>query len=467
MTRVFLFLFAAALAFPAPGRAEEWSRFRGPNGSGISADAGFPVEFGALKNLLWRTRVPTGKSSPVLNANRVFLTSATDDKLFTHCYDRKTGKLLWEESVDRPRQAFTHPLNEPAAASPVTDGENVYAFFEDWGLVSYDAAGNLRWKRPLGPFSNNQGIGSSPIFLDGRIVLQIDQAADSYIAAFDAADGETIWRTARGEHEGWATPIVYRQEGRVPQLLTVGDGLFGAHETRSGKRTLNEFKLGGYIVASPVLEDDLLIAYGYNIATPTSFDNLLAGRDANGDGLLAAGEYKDSFFTGIAKFRGNRDGVIAREEWDVVKNAYAGPSRLSAMRLKGAENGRVQSEELWHYERSFQGVIPSPLIYEGVLYFVKNGGIFTAMDAETGAMLKQGRLRGAIDAYSSSPVAAEGKLFVAGESGNLSVLKAGAEWETLAVNVLEGGIFATPALSDGKIFVRTTEWLYCFARQDR
>ena len=470
MMRAALFLFAAALASLTPVQAEQWSRFRGPNGSGVSADAGFPTAFGPARNLLWKTRVPQGKSSPVLNERRVFLTSATDDRLFTHCYDRKNGKLLWEKSIGRPRQAFNHPLNEPAAGSPVTDGENVYAFFEDWGLVSYDAAGNLRWKTPLGPFSNNQGIGASPIFFDGRIVLQIDQAVDSYIAAFDAADGETIWKTTRGEHEGWATPIVYWQDGRTPHLLTVGDGLFGAHEIRSGKRTLNEFKLGGYIVASPVLEDDLLIAYGYNIATPTSFDKLLSTRDANGDGLLAAGEYKDSFFTGIAKFRGNRDGIIAREEWDVVKNTYGGPSRLSAMRLKGAANGSVQTEDLWRYERSFQGVIPSPLIYEGILYFVKNGGIFTAMDAETGRMLKQGRLRGAIDPYSASPVAADGKIFTAGETGNVSVLKAGGEWETLAVNALEGGIFATPALSDGKIFVRTTEWLYCFAQrtaQDR
>ncbi len=470
MTRGAWFLFGITLVSSIPTQAEQWNRFRGPNGSGISGGSGFPFELGPSRNLLWKTKARKGKSSPVLSENHVFLTSATDDKLFTHCYDRKTGKLLWDKSVDRQRQAFNHPLNDPAAASPVTDGENVYAFFEDWGLVSYDAAGNLRWKTPLGPFSNNQGIGASPIFFDGQIVLQIDQAVDSYIAAFDAYDGETLWQTTRSEHEGWATPIVYRQDSRTPYLLTVGDGLFGAHEMQSGKRTLNEFKLGGYIVASPVLEGDILIAYGYNIATPSSFDKLLSTRDRNSDDLLSAGEYKDSFFTGIAKFRGNRDGIIEREEWDAVKNNYSGPSRLSAIRLKGAENGIVQSEELWHYQRSFQGVIPSPLIYEGILYFVKNGGIFTAMDAKTGRMLKQGRLRDAIDPYSSSPVAADGKLFVASESGKVSVLKAGGEWGTLTVNALEGGIFATPALSDGKIFVRTTEWLYCFAQrapQDR
>ncbi len=460
-SRIFLRL-AFALALSAPADAEQWSRFRGPNGSGVSSDTGFPTEFGPSKNLVWKTKVRAGKSSPVLNEKHLFLTSATDEKLTTHCFDRKTGKLLWESSIDRPRQVFNHPLNEPAAASAVTDGENVYNFFEDWGLVSYGSDGKLRWKTPLGPFSNNQGIGTSPIFFEGRIILQIDQAVDSYIAAFDASNGETVWQTTRGEHEGWATPIIYRDGDQPPHLLTVGDGLFGAHETTSGKRTLNEFKLGGYVVASPALEGNVLVAYGYNIAGHSNYDKLLSTRDANGDGVLSAGEYTDSFFTGLANFRGNQDGVIQREEWDVVERTYGGPSRLSAIRLTGIKDGAVQSEELWNYERSFQGVIPSPLLYRGVLYFAKNGGIFTAMDAQTGEMLKQGRLRDAIDGYSSSPVAADGKIFVASESGIVSVVKAVGNWEILAVNRLEGEIFATPALSSGKIFVRTSEWLYCF-----
>ena len=442
--------------------AEQWSRFRGPNGSGVSTESGFPVEFGPSKNLLWKTKVPAGKSSPILTDEHLFLTSATDAKLITYCFDRKTGKLVWKRSIDRPRAVSNHPLNESAAASAVTDGENVYNFFEDWGLVSYDSKGKLRWRTPLGPFSNNQGIGTSPIYFEGRIILQIDQAIDSYIAAFDAADGEMLWQTTRGEHEGWATPILYHHAGQEPQLLTVGDGLFGAHDPKTGKRTLNEFKIGGYVVASPALENDILVAYGYNINGHSSFDTLLASRDKNGDGVLAKGEYENSFFTGLANTRGNQDGLIQREEWDVIERTYGGPSRLSAIRLKGTKNGAVQSEELWSYERSFQDVIPSPLLYQGVLYFVKNGGILTAMDAVTGKMLKQGRLREAIDGYSSSPVAAEGRIYIASEAGNMSVVKAGGEWRTLAVNVLEGDIFATPALSGGKIFVRTSEWLYCF-----
>jgi outer membrane protein assembly factor BamB len=146
--------------------AEDWSRFRGPNGSGISQDTGFPVEFGPGKNLVWRSTVRLGKSSPVLTEKHLFLTAHADGKLYTQCFDRQTGKLLWERSVDRTRKPLTHKWNEPAAITPVTDGSNVYAFFQDFGLLSYDGAGKLRWQTPLGPFTNTMGLSSSPILVD-------------------------------------------------------------------------------------------------------------------------------------------------------------------------------------------------------------------------------------------------------------------------------------------------------------
>src|SRR5690242_699396 len=154
---VALFLVAALSS------AEEWSRFRGPNGSGVSAATGFPVEFGPAKNCLWRTPARPGKSSPVLTARHVFFTAFEKDRLFTQCFDRKTGKLLWERSEERPRQEDVNPLNNPAAITPVTDGDNVYVFFKDYGLISYDPAGAVRWKVPLGPFVNSMGLASSPI----------------------------------------------------------------------------------------------------------------------------------------------------------------------------------------------------------------------------------------------------------------------------------------------------------------
>ena len=446
--------------------AENWSRFRGPNGSGVSEDTGFPTSFGPVKNLIWKAEVRPSKSSPVLTARHVFLTGFTGEKLFTQCLDRKTGKLLWERSLDRRRKPLVNKLNDPAALTPVTDGENVYVFFQDWGLVSYDAAGNLRWETPLGPFTSSHGLGLSPIVADGLLVIQVDQFADSFIAAFDLENGETVWKTSRPESESWSTPVFYRPAEGSPYILTVGDRMFGAHQLNSGRRTFTESSMAGAMVASPILEGDTLYAFGYNFGDALSFDGPLEKRDKDGDGQLAANEYEGSvWLTGMAKFRGNKDGVLDREEWDAVQSRYTGPSPLVAMRLEPGSNGEtLRTRELWRYEKGFKFVIPSPLIYDNVLYYVKNGGIFTAIDAQTGKLLKQARLEGAIDPYSASPVAADGKIYLASENGKVSVVKPGADWEVITVNDLEEEIFATPALSDGKIFVRTAQGLYCFGK---
>ena len=142
---------------------DEWSRFRGPNGAGIVPDAGYPVEFGPTRSLKWRTPVRPGKSSPVLSRRHVFVTAYDEGKLYTQCFDRTTGALLWERSAVPARREDAHVLNEPAAATPVTDGENVYVFFRDLGVVSYDPAGAVRWKRVMGPFTNRMGAVASPI----------------------------------------------------------------------------------------------------------------------------------------------------------------------------------------------------------------------------------------------------------------------------------------------------------------
>ena len=145
-----LLLFAFFLSVWAV-TAQEWTRFRGPNGSGISTGAGFPTEFNKSKNLVWRTPVRPGKSSPVLTRRHVFLTALEKGKLFTQCFDRETGKLLWERSVDRARVEPAHTLNHPAAITPVTDGEMVYAFFPEYGLLAYDADGKEVWKQERAP----------------------------------------------------------------------------------------------------------------------------------------------------------------------------------------------------------------------------------------------------------------------------------------------------------------------------
>jgi outer membrane protein assembly factor BamB len=447
----------AALLLPLAclSAAEEWNRFRGPNGSGVSNESGFPVEFGKQKNLVWRVRARPGKSSPILTADRVFLTAFEDGALFTQCFDRKTGKLFWERSEPRPRDEAVNKLNHPAALTPVTDGQNVYSFFKDFGLISYDRAGKLRWKAPLGPYSVSMGLGSSPILAGASVIVLADLLEGSFIAAYDRSTGEMRWRTARQEGEGWATPLLWRE-----QVLTISRGQFGAHDAPSGKRTANLDGISPAIIASPVLDHDTLFLFGYGNIEPPPFSTRLQKADRNGDGKLSPDEYgDDAFMRSVARYGGNRDLIVSADEWDERQRGILGHNGVMAIRV----GPQAAPRELWRTSKTLNGVIPSPLLYGGVLYVVRNGGILLTLDAGTGRILKEARVPGAIGGYSSSPVAADGKVYLVNEDGKAAVLRAGPDWEVLAVNDLDEPCYATPALSHGEIYFRTGKALYCFA----
>jgi outer membrane protein assembly factor BamB len=445
--------------------AEDWSRFRGPNGSGVVEDGAYPAEFGRDRNLVWRGAARPGKSSPVLTARHVFLTGFEDGKLFTQCFDRATGKLLWERAVERGREAELNRLNGPAAHTPVTDGENVYVLFRDVGLFSYDPAGELRWRTPLDAFATIMGHSSSPIFAGGMVVVEADQSYDSYIAAFDPANGEIRWKIARDERDGWATPLIYEPPDGPAQILTASRGWLGAHKLSDGSRLWGFNNLSPAIVASPVVAGNTVYVFGYGNEPTSNFEATFDKRDQNGDGSLTREETGGhAFMIALSQFHGNRDGLLSREEWLTASRATIAPSSLVAYRFDGdsGSGGAAEPRELWRHERSFVGVIPSALVYQDVLYLIKNGGILETLDPETGEVLKRGRVREAIEGYSASPVAADGKVYLTSEGGKVSVLRAGGEWDVLAVNDLGEEAFATPALSGGRIFVRTNAALYCF-----
>jgi outer membrane protein assembly factor BamB len=443
--------------------AQEWSRFRGPNGSGVSDGAGFPTEFDKSKNLVWRTPVRPGKSSPVLTRRRLFLTAFEGGKLFTQCYDRETGRLLWERSVNRRRVEPAHNLNHPAAITPVTDGETVYVFFPEYGLLAYDVDGKERWSAPLGPFSNENGHSSCPIIAGENVILVVDQMLGSYIAAFDRRSGELRWRTPREEMDGYATPLLYQPAGDRAAVITASRGQLGAHRVDNGKRLWSWKNLSPSEVASPILVNDNLFTFGYGNDRATPFSVPLQKYDRNADGKLTPEEYgDDAYLKGVGHFVGNTDGIVTKEEFDFRQNMSGGPSSLLAIQL-GADPAAMP-REIWRYEKSFTAVVPSPLYYDGVLYVLKNGGILTSFNPKNGEVTKAGRMAGALGSYSSSPVAAEGKIFIASEEGKVAVLKAGAEWVVMQINDLEEGCYATPALERGSIYLRTSEALYRFAK---
>jgi outer membrane protein assembly factor BamB len=459
-------LFATSVSVQQKEPEQEWSRFRGPNGAGVVADADYPTEFGPDRNLKWRAAVRPGKSSPVLSRRHVFLTAFDQNALYTQCFDRETGRLVWERSEPPARREDTHVLNEPAASTPVTDGENVYVFFRDFGVISYDAAGAVRWKKAMGPFANRFGAVASPIIAGSSLVLVLDQFERSTMIALSLKTGGVQWQVARQEPEAWATPVLYAPRGKPAQIVTAAGGSFGGHAVKNGVRLWTHAGLAPVMVASPVVQGDTLVGFGYGYDAAPTFAESLKRLDRDGDGRISIAECGDNAMQiGIARFFGNRDGFIVESEWVAGYGQMVAPSSMVAVSLSPDARGGVTARELWRYPKSFVAVVPSPLVLDGLIYSIKNGGILTVLSAENGEVVKMARVGAAPASYSASPVAAGGRIYFANEDGIVSVIRAGKEWELVASNDLDEPLFATPALSRGRIYVRGQKSLFSFGAE--
>jgi outer membrane protein assembly factor BamB len=457
----------------------DWSRFRGPNGTGVANTTGLPSEFGPEKNVVWKTAVPGGHSSPVLTATRIFMTGADGQKLVVLALDRATGKELWRREVPRRQTGRLENVNGPASPSPVTDGASVYAFFQDFGLIAFTADGTERWRMPLGPFNMYYGFGASPIVVDGTLVLPVDQDTGSYLLGVDAKTGKQRYKVDRpGVISGYSTPTVYESKDGGTQLLVPESFQLSAYDVKDGHRVWWVRGLACEMKSVVSIEGDTAWINGWGFPqnqvgtqVPTiSWADGLKIYDKNNDGRVADTEVTggppalDKMLSprnGFPAFDGDRDGKLDAKEWDVMRAMLAAENGLLAIKLGG--KGDVTAGAVkWKYTRPVPQV-PSTLLYKGVLFMVNDSGILLSIDPATGNVLKQGRLKGAIDKYFASPVGADGKVFLVSQDGTASVVDAKGEWEILAVNPLGDEVFATPAIADGKIYLRTKSTLYAFA----
>ena len=461
-------LLALVLFFSAA--STDWTRFRGPNGSGLSDTTGLPAEFGPSQNVIWKVDLPEGFSSPVIAGSRIFLTGFRNDTLLTLAVDRTTGKVLWERQAPRDRKEKLDPRNHPAAASAATDGERVFSFFGDYGLLAYDTNGRELWKRPLGPFDNIYGMGSSPIVVDDLVVVACDQSTGSFIAAFDKKNGRERWRTARPEaRSGHSTPVVYQPASGRKQVVLPGSFLLNAYDVATGKRLWWVGGLSFELKSVPVIDGDTLYINGFGSGenepgrrvAVTQSSEVFRAHDKDKDGRLSTEELPTKHALDALPFTDlNGDKAISVEEWDYYKAAMDSDNGMLAIRLGGAGDMTTRSV-VWAYRRAVPQ-LPSPLIYQHVLYMVNDGGIVTTLQPATGELIKQGRLKGAIDRYYASPVAADGKIFMSSEKGKVAVLRPGGDLEPAVINDVQDDIYATPALLDGRIYLRTRHTLYCF-----
>jgi outer membrane protein assembly factor BamB len=473
-----LLLFAFPLTINAN---DEWSQFRGPNGSGVSETKGLPTEFGPNKNVVWKTQLPPGHSSPVLTRDRIFVTAHNNNKLLVICLDRQTGKILWEREAPRLREGRLQNVNGPASPTPVTDGSNVYVFFQDFGMISYDAAGKERWKVQLGPFNMFYGFGASPILVDDKVILPVDQDNPaSYLIAVDKNSGKVRWKVERPVViSGYSTPIVYQPARGAKQIIVPESFQLSAYSVEDGKRVwwVRGLACEMKSIASHDSEYLYINGWGFPQNQPgqqvktTTFEEALTAYDKDKDHMITKAEIAGAGGTAqmdrmlkaaFEAFDMDRDEKLNTKDWDVFRAMMASENGLLAIKM-GGKGDQTANAIRWRYTKPVPQV-PSTLLYQGVLYMINDSGILLTFDPATGNVLKQGRLHGAIDKYFSSPVAADDKVFLIGQGGQVSVLKAAGDWQVLAVNELDDECFATPAIADGRIYIRTRSALYSFGK---
>ena len=417
-----------------------WSAWRGSEGTGVSTETNLPSEWSADKNVKWKSALPgRGHSSPIVWGNKIFLTtdiegevvpgakavkhmiegqeflhpdSIADDRKHTFkvlCVDRNTGKILWEQT------AYTgtvydgrHRKGSYAAPTMVTDGQLVYAWFggEGDGLYCYDLNGKLMWKTPIANIASvGMGPSTSPVMADGVIALQCDEdeGKKSFIAGVDKKTGKELWRTPRPVQAGWSTPLVVKT-AKGTEIVASGFEWIISYEPKTGKEL---WKMKSF----------------QSNALPTPL---------TGFGMVYA---------------------------------YSGYPTKKTLAIKLGGSGDITESALaWSYDKG-TAYIPSSILYGDNLYLMTDRGILTCLDAKTGKVIYEGGRIPVPATFTASPVAFDGKILLTSEDGDTYVVKAGPKHEILATNSVGEPVYASPAISDGMIFIRGEKNLYCISNK--
>jgi outer membrane protein assembly factor BamB len=433
---------------------------------------GLPGEVGPTTAVKWSTPLPPGHASPVIFGDRIYLQADRQGELLTIALDRQTGRILWERKSEYTELESIHPVGSYCQSSPAADADGVVVFFGSCGLVAYDRDGNETWRVRMGPFKNGFGAASSPVLVDDSVILCQDHDVGSFLARYNRKTGEEIWRVDRSEFpRNFATPVVWTVDGRR-QIVCAATLRVAGYDFESGEelwtvrgvsRIVNTTALIGpdntlYVCCwSPGADED-------NRPTLPAFDVALAKGDANENGVLDSDEdAPDDVKRRFDQVDRNKNGQVERDEYDSMKFVFENSQNVFLAIRPGGSGEITDTHVLWKQTKLLP-YCPSPVLVGDHVFTVKNGGIFASFDCRTGSIVKQGRVPGASDYY-ASPVSGDGKIYTVSQTGQLSVVQADGQWSVLSSAELEENVYATPAIADGCLYVRTAGRLYCFSSQ--
>jgi outer membrane protein assembly factor BamB len=452
--------------------AENWPQFRGVNAAGVSTVARPPEKFGPTENVLWHVPVPWSPSSPCVWGDRIFLTTFTDGKLEVRCHAGADGALLWTSDIKPEEIEDHHGVDgSPAASTPATDGKHVVSYFGSWGLICHNLEGKELWRHPL-PLAlsgGRFGTGTSPIIVGDCVLLNRDQYQYSSLLAVDLATGKKRWETPRPESSGsFGTPVLWSNNG-TDEIVFAGTAQLKGYDLKSGAERWAIPGVTGTVCTSPVVGEGMLFfaawSPGQADSPRQSWEKFLQTNDKNGDGAVQIEELPESRRDYIRSFDRDRDGKITTEDFERIKAGDARADNVLVAVKPGGQGDISETHVAWKYRRALP-YVPSPLYYEGRIYLVKDGGLMSSLDAKTGEpFYAQERITGANGNYYMSPVAADGRIYVASLPGKLSVIKAGGTKPEVLHQVDFGvRILATPALIGERLYLRTATDLWAFGK---
>ncbi|HYE32197.1 MAG TPA: PQQ-binding-like beta-propeller repeat protein [Methylomirabilota bacterium] len=425
-TRSILAALSLAAAMAISVQAANWPEWRGAARSGVSAEKDLPLKWSATENVLWKTPLPEpGNSTPIVWENKVFITQPAENgtKRMIACFDRATGKQLWQTGVDYELPEKSHPTNPQGSSSPSTDGQHVYAFFGSAGVLCVDMNGKEVWKRDLGKHNHFWGYGASPVLHKDLCILNFGPGERSFMVALDKKTGKSVWEVQEpamrfeakridgftgqmGQPNGsWSTPIIINANGREELVMSWREHL-RAFEPATGKTLWTCDGLNPLVYTSPIYGDGMVVALGG--------------------------------FNGVS------------------------------IAVKPGGNGDVtETHRLWNSPK-LGGYIGSGVIHNGHCYVLEMNGLLQCIDLKTGKSVWRERLKGPgpkADSW-ASVVLADGKIYTLNQSSETFVVEASPQFKTVAVNTLENEMSnSSLAVSDGDIFVRTHKHLWCISKK--